>query len=46
MATKKLAELDAMQLRIAQMKSILQASFRCECRQLADCERWMAKAKR
>jgi MerR family redox-sensitive transcriptional activator SoxR len=44
MAGKKLAELDALQMRIAQMKSILEASFRCECRQLQDCERWMAGA--
>jgi MerR family transcriptional regulator, redox-sensitive transcriptional activator SoxR len=43
MASKKLAELDAMQQRIEQMKSILTASFRCECQRLQDCERWMTR---
>jgi MerR family redox-sensitive transcriptional activator SoxR len=46
MAERKLAELNAMQTRIGQMKSILQASFRCECQHLEDCERYMARAKR
>jgi hypothetical protein len=39
---RKLAELDALQARIKQMKSILSASFHCQCRQLEDCERFMA----
>ena len=42
MAARKLAELDALEARIKQMKSILSASFHCECRQLEDCERFMA----
>jgi MerR family redox-sensitive transcriptional activator SoxR len=43
MASKKLAELDAMQVRIAQMRSVLEASFHCECQRIEDCERWMAR---
>jgi MerR family redox-sensitive transcriptional activator SoxR len=42
MARQKLAELDQLQTRISAMKSILEASFRCECHELADCERLMA----
>jgi MerR family redox-sensitive transcriptional activator SoxR len=45
MAKQKLAELDALALRVAQMKRILEASFRCECQQLEDCERWVAARK-
>ena len=45
MATHKLAELDERLARIGSMKSILEASFRCECRGLADCERLMAARK-
>src|SRR5579884_3205648 len=39
LAKRKIAELDELMARIAHMKRILDASFRCECRQLADCER-------
>jgi len=42
MAKQKLAELDALTARVSQMKSILEASFRCECRRLEDCERLVA----
>ena len=42
MAQQKLAELDALIARVAAMRSILQASFQCECRRLEDCERLMA----
>jgi MerR family redox-sensitive transcriptional activator SoxR len=42
MAEQKLVELDALMARIVQMKAILEASFRCECKQLDDCERLMA----
>ncbi|HEY4974986.1 MAG TPA: MerR family transcriptional regulator [Steroidobacteraceae bacterium] len=45
MARRKLAQLDQLQTRIGAMKSILEASFRCECRALADCERLMAASK-
>lgn len=42
MATRKAAELNELLARVAQMKSILDVSFRCECRQLEDCERMLA----
>jgi MerR family transcriptional regulator, redox-sensitive transcriptional activator SoxR len=45
MATRKLAELDALIARVADMKSILEASFHCECRRLEDCERLVAAKK-
>jgi MerR family redox-sensitive transcriptional activator SoxR len=45
MATEKLAELDALIARVSDMKSILEASFRCECRRLEDCERLVAARK-
>jgi MerR family redox-sensitive transcriptional activator SoxR len=42
MATRKAVELNELLARVAQMKSILEVSFRCECRQLEDCERLLA----
>jgi MerR family transcriptional regulator, redox-sensitive transcriptional activator SoxR len=42
MAKRKLAELDELTTRISQMRSILNASFDCECRLLEDCERLIA----
>jgi MerR family transcriptional regulator, redox-sensitive transcriptional activator SoxR len=42
MAKRKIAELDELTARLSQMRSILIASFNCECRQLEDCERLMA----
>lgn len=42
MAKRKLAELDVLTARIAEMKSLLEASFHCECRRLEDCERLVA----
>jgi MerR family transcriptional regulator, redox-sensitive transcriptional activator SoxR len=45
MASKKLAELNVIQLRIAEMKSILEASFTCRCLRVEDCERLMARAR-
>jgi MerR family transcriptional regulator, redox-sensitive transcriptional activator SoxR len=45
MAKEKLAELDALMARVSDMKSILEASFRCECRRLEDCERLVAARK-
>lgn len=45
MAKKKLQELDALQARVADMKSILEASFHCECSRLEDCERLVAARK-
>jgi MerR family transcriptional regulator, redox-sensitive transcriptional activator SoxR len=45
MAKQKLAELDALIARVADMKSILEASFRCECRRLEDCERLVTARK-
>jgi MerR family redox-sensitive transcriptional activator SoxR len=45
LASGKLAELDALMARVVEMKSILEAGFRCECRQLEDCERLVAASK-
>ena len=45
MAKQKLLELDALMERVAEMKSLLEASFQCECRRLEDCERWIAGKK-
>lgn len=42
MAKRKLVELDELTARINQMRSILNASFDCECRLLEDCERLIA----
>jgi MerR family redox-sensitive transcriptional activator SoxR len=42
MAKRKIAELDELLTRVAQMKLILSASFHCECRELEDCERLVA----
>src|ERR1700691_4822712 len=42
MAKRKIAELDELTTRLSQMRSILNASFHCECRQLDDCERLIA----
>jgi DNA-binding transcriptional MerR regulator len=42
MSRRKIAELDELMARLARMKSILDASFHCECRSLEDCERYVA----
>jgi MerR family transcriptional regulator, redox-sensitive transcriptional activator SoxR len=42
MAKRKIAELDELATRLSQMRSILNASFNCECRRLEDCERLIA----
>jgi MerR family redox-sensitive transcriptional activator SoxR len=42
MAKRKLAELDELTARLSQMRSILNASFNCECQRLEDCERLIA----
>jgi len=42
MAKRKIAELDALTTRLKRMRSILDASFHCECRRLEDCERLIA----
>jgi DNA-binding transcriptional MerR regulator len=42
MARKKVAELDELMARVARMRSILEASFNCECKRLEDCERLVA----
>ena len=46
MSRRKIAELDELMTRLAQMKSILDASFHCECRRLEDCERYVAAKTR
>jgi MerR family redox-sensitive transcriptional activator SoxR len=45
MATQKLIELDALIARVAEMKALLEASFRCECRRIEDCERLITRGK-
>jgi MerR family transcriptional regulator, redox-sensitive transcriptional activator SoxR len=42
MAKRKVAELDELTSRLSQMRSILNASFHCECHLLEDCERLIA----
>jgi DNA-binding transcriptional MerR regulator len=42
MAKRKIVELDELTARLSQMRSILNASFNCECRRLEDCERLIA----
>jgi DNA-binding transcriptional MerR regulator len=42
MAKRKIAELDELTTRLSRMRSILNASFHCECRRLEDCERLIA----
>jgi MerR family redox-sensitive transcriptional activator SoxR len=42
MAKRKIAELDELTARLGQMRSILNASFNCECQRLEDCERLIA----
>jgi MerR family transcriptional regulator, redox-sensitive transcriptional activator SoxR len=42
MAKRKIAELDELTTRLSQMRSILKASFHCECKLLEDCERLIA----
>jgi hypothetical protein len=42
MAKRKIAELDELATRIIHMRSILNASFNCECQELQDCERLIA----
>ena len=42
MAKRKIAELDELAGRLAQMKLLLNAAFDCQCRTLEDCERLVA----
>ena len=42
LAKRKIEELDELSARISQMRSILDASFNCECARLEDCERLIA----
>jgi MerR family redox-sensitive transcriptional activator SoxR len=42
MAKRKIAELDELTTRLSHMRSILNASFHCECHLLEDCERLIA----
>lgn len=43
LATRKLAQIDAQLLRFAQMRQVLESSFRCRCPRIADCEQAMAR---
>jgi MerR family redox-sensitive transcriptional activator SoxR len=45
MAKRKMAELDELAGRLAQMRSLLSAGFDCQCRTLEDCERLIAQRK-
>jgi MerR family redox-sensitive transcriptional activator SoxR len=46
LAAKKVVELDAQITRLAQMKSILNESFRCRCRRIEDCEKYLPPSNR
>jgi len=43
LATRKIAELDAQIARCGAMKTLLEASFRCDCPTLTDCERYVGQ---
>jgi DNA-binding transcriptional MerR regulator len=45
LAKQKIGELDALIARIGHMKAILEASFRCQCRRLEDCEKLVSVSK-
>jgi DNA-binding transcriptional MerR regulator len=45
MAERKIEELNALLERAAQMKSILEAAFQCQCVCLEDCERFLAASQ-
>jgi MerR family redox-sensitive transcriptional activator SoxR len=44
LAKKKLAEIDALITRLAQMKKVLKSNFRCGCLRIDDCARAIAIA--
>ena len=46
LAERKLPELEQAIERGQRMKWLLESSFRCRCRQLADCERYLSAARR
>jgi MerR family transcriptional regulator, redox-sensitive transcriptional activator SoxR len=41
LATRKLAEVNALMERVTRMKELLESSFRCRCPSLNDCERYL-----
>jgi MerR family redox-sensitive transcriptional activator SoxR len=43
LAERKVAELNAQAARMETMKSLLESSFRCDCRRIEDCERLIAR---
>lgn len=45
LAKQKNGELDALMARVGHMKAILEASFRCQCLRLEECERLVAASK-
>jgi DNA-binding transcriptional MerR regulator len=43
LAARKIDELDAQIARCGEMKALLEASFRCDCPTLTDCERYVGQ---
>src|SRR5579862_4761045 len=46
LAEKKLAEIDSSIKRFAQMREVLESSFRCKCPSIEDCDRAIAACER
>lgn len=46
LADRKLAELNTLMKRVEAMKAVLETSFRCDCPQISDCERAIARCEK
>ena len=46
LAASKLAEIERLMERARRMKALLEASFKCRCLRLADCERYLSERRR
>lgn len=46
LAERKLADLNTLLTRVESMKTLLESSFRCSCRQIGDCERAIATSEK
>jgi DNA-binding transcriptional MerR regulator len=46
LAERKLSELSTLMTRVESMKQLLEASFRCDCRRIEDCERAIARCEK
>jgi MerR family redox-sensitive transcriptional activator SoxR len=46
LAERKLVQLNALVARVDTMKTLLESSFRCDCRRIEDCEQAIARCER